>query len=109
MHTTRCHRCGRTLTDPASVARGYGPGCVRKLKAAAQALDTRPYSQAQLSRAARVIERGGVEATAIPGVWLVTGNGLYVTEPDTARCSCPAGRNHRHCYHLAASTIVAAA
>lgn len=26
----RCKRCGRTLTDPASVARGTGPECATK-------------------------------------------------------------------------------
>ena len=31
MTTTRCNRCGRVLTDPKSVARGYGPVCYKKL------------------------------------------------------------------------------
>jgi hypothetical protein len=26
----RCKRCGRLLTDPDSVERGYGPECVKK-------------------------------------------------------------------------------
>lgn len=26
----RCRRCGRALTDPASVERGVGPDCVKK-------------------------------------------------------------------------------
>lgn len=25
----RCIRCGRTLSDPESIARGYGPDCAR--------------------------------------------------------------------------------
>jgi predicted nucleic acid-binding Zn-ribbon protein len=29
--TTRCLRCGRLLTDPKSVMRGYGPVCFGKL------------------------------------------------------------------------------
>lgn len=28
-HAGRCARCGRTLTDPASIARGLGPVCVQ--------------------------------------------------------------------------------
>lgn len=27
-----CRRCGRTLTDPLSVARGVGPECVKKVR-----------------------------------------------------------------------------
>lgn len=30
MNTTRCTICNRTLTDPASVARGYGPECAAR-------------------------------------------------------------------------------
>ena len=26
----RCHRCGRVLTNPKSIARGYGPVCWKK-------------------------------------------------------------------------------
>jgi hypothetical protein len=30
----RCKRCGRTLTDPASIARGLGPDCLAHMKPA---------------------------------------------------------------------------
>ena len=29
---TRCAQCGRPLSDPVSVARGYGPVCFKKIQ-----------------------------------------------------------------------------
>jgi len=29
---TECGRCGRALTDPASIKRGYGPLCFKKIE-----------------------------------------------------------------------------
>lgn len=30
-HEGHCGRCGRVLTDPASIERGYGPECIKKV------------------------------------------------------------------------------
>lgn len=30
-HEGKCGRCGRPLTDPASIERGYGPECVKRI------------------------------------------------------------------------------
>lgn len=30
-HEGRCGRCGRPLTDPDSIKRGFGPECIQKL------------------------------------------------------------------------------
>jgi hypothetical protein len=34
---TQCVRCGRVLKNPASIARGIGPTCARKIETEAQA------------------------------------------------------------------------
>lgn len=34
-HCGKCARCGRTLTDPTSIARGIGPECITKMGLAA--------------------------------------------------------------------------
>lgn len=109
--TTTCRRCGRTLTDPTSVLRGYGPGCVRKLRAAAKRLNTTDYSQRQLDAATEAIELHGVIPSTVPGVWLVVGTWgeIHATDPNTARCTCTAGQNGRRCYHIAAAFILEAA
>lgn len=38
-HAGRCARCSRTLTDPASIARGIGPECLKLTTGLKQSLD----------------------------------------------------------------------
>jgi hypothetical protein len=109
--TTRCQRCGRKLTSATSRLRGYGPGCVRKLRAAARRVDVQLYSQRQLDAATEAIELHGVIPSTVPGIWLVVGTWgeIHATDPSTARCTCTAGQHGRRCYHIAAAFILEAA
>lgn len=102
----RCCRCGRRLTATASVARGFGSGCARRIAVEAKACAEKPE---QLVKALQVLVDGGVETLRPGRVWLVVGSkgsDTYRTAP--MACTCPAGVRGRRCYHQLAVSLLAA-
>jgi hypothetical protein len=99
--TTRCAGCGRKLTATASVARGLGPTCNRRIKAAvaALALHTKP---AQISKAAELIRTGAIVRIETDVYSVVSSDGITVYYVDHGVCGCPAGMHGRECKHLIA-------
>lgn len=101
-NTTRCKRCHRVLTDPKSVARGYGPVCGAKV-AAEVARATSDVPEWQMTKALTLIASGAISrpATGSGGFYAAKG---YRT--DARLCTCQAGRYGRRCYHSVAATIL---
>lgn len=104
--------CGRKLTDPKSVALGYGPKCAAKVRAAAKTADLSAWTPAQVEQARELIEDGGVVPSSREGVFHTVsadGTETHLTHP--AACNCTSGlKTHqpRPCYHRCAVVIVLA-
>ena len=111
----RCLRpgCGRKLTSPESITRGYGPRCAAKIRAARRQAELSVWTPAQLEQARELIEDGGVVPTPRPDVFRTVstdGAEVYVTHPKG--CNCPHGLRtlrDKPCYHRAAVLMVLAA
>lgn len=108
--TAKCKRCGRTLTDPKSVAAKLGPVCAKKRAAEqrASAVIAR-HQPVQVDKAIELIGDAGILPTE-HGVFLVVSSAGDVRyETTTARCSCKAGQFGRLCYHRVAAELMIAA
>ena len=104
----RCARagCGRRLTSAKSRAAGVGPTCAKKLAVQAEAVAAR-FRSMQVRRALNLIANGRVRPVRGTRKFRVIGSGgEYVTS--AAHCTCPAGQNHRDCYHLVAAKLLTA-
>ncbi len=99
-----CQRCGRILTAAVSIAKGYGPGCRARIRAAAAASAAlRDFTVSQIDRARELIADLGIVPSGFAGVFRTvssTGQEYYLTSP--SGCNCRAGLNGRRCYHRAA-------
>lgn len=112
----KCGRCHRALSDPRSIARGYGATCHRKriaeLAAAAYTIAlTGDYTDDQMVKAVTLVADGAVvhRTRALYLAASSRGDATYQVDTGTGGCTCPAGRHGRRCYHLAAAQILAAA
>ncbi|MFF2571068.1 DUF6011 domain-containing protein [Streptomyces sp. NPDC058084] len=106
---THCLRCGRALRTAHSTAAGYGPTCLRRIKAAARRIaDHKP---ALVAKAIDLITLGGLiplRARRVFQAVASSGTGTYKTAAQA--CTCPAGLRGQHtCYHRIAAQIVATA
>jgi hypothetical protein len=99
--TAKCKRCHRTLSDPASVARGYGRTCAAKVAANVTAA-VAPFTQPQVDKALALIAGGGLVTSGTDSFYLA--RGAYRT--DATLCTCPAGQHGRTCYHLIAARVL---
>lgn len=108
--TAKCERCGRTLTDPKSVAAKLGRVCAKRRAAEQRAAEViAKHQPAQVDKAIELIGDTGIMATQ-PGVFLVVSSAGDVRyETTTARCSCKAGQFGRLCYHRVAAELMLAA
>jgi hypothetical protein len=94
-HEVRCLRpgCGRKLTSEASTRLGYGPVCLRKIRAAAIAEAKADYTEDQRDKADMLIRDGGAVPTGHRGVFRMAasdGSTSYLTH--AKGCNCDAGR-----------------
>lgn len=94
----KCRRCHRKLTDPKSVARGYGRTCAGKVEVA-------------VARAtAHVAKPMRAKAVALIALGQITPKGTFYTakayRTDGRSCTCPAGLHNRVCYHSVAALIL---
>ncbi|GAA1111565.1 DUF6011 domain-containing protein [Streptomyces javensis] len=107
-----CLRCGRALRSAHSTALGYGPTCLRKVKAAAlvhgQTSGDKPE---QVAKATELIEQGGLVPLRARRVFqVVASDGVTTYRTAAQACTCPAGLRGLHtCYHRIAAQIVTAA
>lgn len=110
----RCLRpgCNRKLTDPKSVATGYGPRCAAKIRAAAKAADLSAWTASQIEDARQAIEDGAVVPSSREGVFhVVSSDGEEVHRTAEHGCNCTNGlKTHqpRPCWHRCAVVIVLA-
>ena len=103
--TTKCGRCGRTLTAAKAVAEGYGRTCKARIAAAAKVAADQP---AQVTKALELIADGGI-VRATGALFLAMssdGTVRYEVNPTAGSCSCKAGQYGRPCYHKLAATLV---
>lgn len=110
--TAQCKRCGRTLTDPKSVAAKLGPVCAKKRAAEARAAAViAKHQPVQVDKAIELIGDAGILPVepGRPVFTVVSSNGVdrYTTTP--TQCTCPAGLHGRTCYHLVAAELIVAA
>jgi hypothetical protein len=108
----RCLRpgCGRKLTSSESIARGYGPRCAAKIRAAGKAADLSAWTPRQVEQARELIEDGGLVPAGRDSVFLaVSTDGTEVYRCAAEFCECPAGQKDTHCYHVCAVTVTLAA
>lgn len=104
--------CGRELTAEASVTRGYGRTCARRITAAAADADLSAFHGWQVDKATEAIEQGAVVPLSREGVFAVIssdGVTVYVVDATEQSCTCKAAANGHRCWHLAAVAIVSAA
>lgn len=114
MSEHRCMRpgCGRKLTSAKSIAAGYGPVCLARIRNAAATVELPGVKPAQHDKALELIADGGIVPTSRPGVFAAVssdGTTTYLTDAGTGTCTCKAGQAGRYCYHLAAAAILTAA
>lgn len=111
-HEARCLRpgCGRKLSSPESIARGFGPVCARKVREAARTADLSAWTPAQVEEAMQAIEDGAVVPSGREGVLLVVSvDGSEVHRVHRAGCNCTSGlktRPSRPCWHRCLAAIV---
>ena len=115
-HEARClnPRCGRKLTSEASIRAGYGPTCLRKIRAAAIAEARAEFTTDQQAKADELIRDGAlvpVGATVRNGSLYraVSSKGDATYLVTSAGCSCMAGVRGRRCYHVLAARVLAVA
>ncbi len=108
--TRNCLRCGRELRSVAALARGYGEGCWRKVRAAERTADLSAWTPAQIAEAEQAIEDGAVVPSTREGVYHVVsvdGSEVHLVHRDG--CSCTAGLKTHHprpCWHRCAVAII---
>ncbi len=105
--TVACLGCGRTLRSAASVARGRGPVCARKVRNSTA--DLADYKPQQVDAARELIEDAAIIPLRSQVFTVVSSDGTetYLTHP--TNCTCPAGLKSRACYHTAAARLLLAA
>lgn len=104
--TTRCIECGRTLTSPASIARGRGKGCAAKVRRAVATATTDGFTTNQVDAANELIEDAGIVLLRGRIYMTVSTNGQRVHRTTTTRCTCQAGIKEKACYHQLAVRLV---
>lgn len=104
----RCLRpgCGRKLTSAASVALGYGPRCMRKIRKAQLDEARAGFTPDQQARADELIRDGGIVARDAGLFLAVSSKGDCTYATDGHSCTCPAGAKDRRCYHQLAAQVL---
>lgn len=106
----RCLRpgCGRRLTSPASVAKGYGPKCAAKIRKAQLDEARADFTSEQQAKADELIRDGGLVPHAHRGVFeAVSSDGTATYLVHAKACNCPGGlRSKRACYHQLGARIL---
>ena len=110
--TVRCN-CGRTLTDPRSIARGMGPVCARKARRAAEVIDLSAFrdSKAAKSKAVELVEQAGIIPASRPGLFLAVssdGANTYLVDTLEGSCTCKGFAHQGRCFHGVAAAILTA-
>lgn len=100
---TKCKRCRRKLTDPKSIARGYGRTCAAKV-AASVAASVAPFKASQVDNALTLIADGAIEPAGDNGYIVIGRSGTYSTH--ATGCTCRGAQYGRVCYHLIAANVL---
>lgn len=110
-HRPRCRKCRHVLRSAKSIALGYGPTCMRRMRENAK-VATEDYKPEQVEKAMELIELGAIIPAPRAHVFEVVsskGDELYIVHPASGSCDCKAGARGVRCYHLAAAQILTAA
>ncbi|HEY2086623.1 MAG TPA: DUF6011 domain-containing protein [Mycobacterium sp.] len=113
----RCLRpgCCRKLTSAKSLAAGYGPVCLRKIRAAAVEQARADFTADQQAKADELIRDGGIvplRMTARNGMLFraVSSRGDETYLVTAGACNCPGGlRSKRPCYQQLAARVLSVA
>lgn len=105
--TSQCKRCGRTLTDPKSVAAGIGPRCAKRIADAAVIVMAQ-HSETSVAKAVELIGDAGIVHVGRGLFVTVSSDGITRYETTAASCACKAGTFGRTCYHQVAAKLIAA-
>jgi hypothetical protein len=100
----KCKRCHRKLTDPRSVARGYGRTCAAKVETKVNAT-VATFKPAQVDKAMALIAAGGITPSGVDTFYVVKGTSA-IHRTDATLCTCTAGQHGRTCYHLIAARVL---
>jgi hypothetical protein len=107
----RCLRpgCGRKLTSPGSIARGFGPTCAQKVRQAEEAADLSRWNPRHVEQARELIGDAAIVPSTRPGVFhAISTDGGEIYRCAAEFCDCAAGQQDKPCYHRAAAIIVLA-
>jgi len=102
--TAQCKRCHRKLSDPRSVARGYGRTCAAKVETKVNAT-VATFKPAQVDKAMELIKSGGIAPSGVDTFYVVKGTSA-IHRTDATLCTCTAGQHGRTCYHLIAARVL---
>lgn len=101
--TTTCARCGRVLTSPASIRRGYGAGCWTLVRAGKHTADLADYKPHQIDSARELLEDGGLLHLRNNIFLAVSSDGTRTHRTTAHHCTCHAGLRSTPCFHTAAA------
>ncbi|GIH25129.1 hypothetical protein Aph01nite_34390 [Acrocarpospora phusangensis] len=107
--TASCLRCGRNLTSPESIQRGYGRQCRTLMSLATTKPTPEGFSATQMDKAWEAIEQGAIVRTSRFEMFTAVstdGTTHYLIRPGS--CTCPAGQRGHLCYHRLAVHIITA-
>lgn len=109
--TGKCIRCGRKLTDPASIAAGMGRVCRSHTIKAAKVIDLSAFRNAQAAKdkATELVEQAGIIPAGRPGLYLaVASNGTdtYLVDSVEGSCTCKGFAHQGRCYHQVAAALM---
>lgn len=109
--TAKCHRCGRILTDPTSIAAGLGPVCRRHVAKAAVVIDLTAFRDAKAAKnkAVELIEQAAIVPAGRPGLYLAAssdGSNTYLVDTVEGSCTCKGYAHQGRCYHQVAAALL---
>jgi hypothetical protein len=90
MEVARCKKCGRTLRDPESIARGMGPEC-----AGSTGGRKKYYSRRKVHRGSAY--SFGAEGTASLTLFTLVQKEEVLSDPDSSRSASDATREEAGC------------
>lgn len=105
-HHSHCKTCGRRITAARSLANGRGPVCQARYEALTAVVAAEQPTQ--IAKAAELIDDRGLIQVA-GSLWQAAssdGTTRYQVDAATGRCTCPAGRHGRRCYHLTGLSLM---
>lgn len=108
---SKCIRCGRKLTDPASIAAGMGRICRSHTHKAAAVIDLSAFRDAKAAKdkAAELVEQAGIIPASRPHLFLAVssdGTNTYLVDTLEGSCTCKGFAHQGRCFHSVAAALI---